>query len=85
MNMLMRCCRAWCAQEVAGWEALVAEAEAYGGEAGDAAALAAEAGSPDSDAAEPADIAELRQVHADLHRHLTMQASAAGVAGLEGG
>lgn len=60
-------------QEIADWERLVQEAEQYSGEPGTGAEAAGEAGSPESVAAEPAEVAALRKMHVDLHRHLTMQ------------
>lgn len=48
------------------------EAEQYSGEPEEAAL---EVATPESDATEPADVAELKKMHADLHRHLTMQVS----------
>ncbi|GAB4818836.1 hypothetical protein N2152v2_005882 [Parachlorella kessleri] len=56
-------------KEVADWDTLVQEAEQFSSET-----AAAGVATPGSEAAEPADIAELKKMHEDLHRHLTIQA-----------
>ena len=68
-TQVVHCC-CLCLQEVADWDTLVQEAEQFSSSEPAAAGVA----TPGLDAVEPADIAELKKMHEDLHRHLTIQA-----------